>query len=106
MRYQVINAELPRGAGLHRDGSAFTEKMFTVDRYKMVDGRCEWDNVLALSHTGDKYYITGLVAAPVAIRFYGDGGEEEIALRAALKKARRVIEDKIRKDQGFLFSLI
>ena len=104
MSYIKIDATIPGVS--HPDGSPHQDTFLALNDFSLVEGRMVFNNPPAMSSGGELYYLSGDIKAPTAHRDLGEWTPESRALVAAVKKERRRIEEKLRKDKAFLFSLL
>ena len=104
MQYKKVVATIP-GVN-HPDGRPHQDNFFVLNDFSLVEGEMKFNNPPAMSSGGELFYLTGDIENPTAHRDLGEWTPESRALVAAVKKERRRIEEKLRKDKAFLFSLL
>lgn len=104
MQYKKVVATIPGVS--HPDGSPHRDTFFTLNDFSFIEGKMQFNNPPAISSGGELFYLSGDIKNPTAHRVYDTSGADFTALKEVVKKERRRIEEKLRKDKAFLFSLL
>lgn len=104
MQYKKVVATIPGVS--HPDGSPHQDSFFVLNDFRLEGWKTVYRNPPAISSEGEFFYLSGDVESPTAHRVYDTSGADFDALREVVKKERRRIEEKLRKDKAFLFSLL